>query len=83
MSLPTRVDQLQLRRALSTPQTPVAPHVGFDGTSWVASSPIALPDDNSTVEVQRTLVLQKVDDSVVYHTLQAIHRRPTMIRNSL
>ena len=54
-----------------------------DGGSLVSSGPVALPHEKSTAENMRTQVLQKVHHSFKYHILQWIHRRPTMIGNSL
>ena len=56
---------------------------GVDGGLWVLSSPIALPAEKPAVEDHRTRVLQKTDHTVAYHTLQWIHRRSTMMGNSL
>ena len=57
--------------------------LGVDGGSWVPSRPVALSHEKSRVEDKRTLVLQKVHHSFTYFTLQSIHRRPTVISNSL
>ena len=57
--------------------------MGVDGGSSVSSGPVALPHEKSTVGDKRTPVLQRVHHSFTYHTLQLIHRPPTVISNSL
>ena len=57
--------------------------MGVNGGSLVSSGPVALPHEKLTVEDKRTPVTPKVHHSFTYHTLQSIHRRPTVIGNSL
>ena len=56
---------------------------GSAGGSWVPSRPVALTHEKYTVEDKQTPVLQKAHHCFTYFTLQSIHRRPTMIGNSL
>ena len=57
--------------------------MGVDSGSCVLSGPVALPHEKPTVEDNWTPVLQKVQHSFTYHTLQSIHRCPTAIGNNL